>query len=480
MPPIRLPPPGRPGHGPRDLPEPHTTALATWSSDIDRRILRGDATLAAWLQIDPAEMSAGVAVERFVACVVTEDRSRIEAVFSGVVPGGELELRMRGPDGTERQMVARASLITPEHVAGAFVDLTGDTEAANRTEAQFLAMLAHELRNPLAPILGAVQLMQLRGDGENERERKVIQRQVENLVVLVDDLLDISRITRGQLSIERQPIELAEIVARATETSAPLFLQNRHQLVVDVAPGLVVDADRARMTQVVANLMSNAAKYTPVGGRIAVIGALDRGDVVLHVEDNGVGIASNVLPRVFDVFVQANPTTERSHGMGLGLSIVQSIVTMHGGTVEVHSEGIGRGARFTVRLPRAGVEAVVRPPRAAQRCGRGRVLVVDDNRDTADVMARSLMLLGYEVETAHDGQSGLAAAGRFAPQVILLDLAMPLMDGDELARRLRADGHPARLVALTAHGNEAELRRSREAGIGDHLVKPGDPDWQAF
>jgi PAS domain S-box-containing protein len=361
-------------------------------------------------------------------------------------------------------------------------------ESASRTKDEFLAMLGHELRNPLAPILTALQLMHLRGAGF-EREREVIERQVRHMVRLVDDLLDVSRITGARLSLQRERVELSRIVTGALETSAHLFENARHDLVTDVpATGLVVDADPARLTQVVSNLLANAAKYTPAGGRIVLSAWREGDDATLEVADNGVGIAPNLLPQVFDAFVQAKQTLDRSRGgLGLGLAIVQGLVTLHGGTVTAESEGVDRGSTFTVRLPLARASAATRvatsrrtpPPRKSQ----ARVLVVDDNEDAAEVLARCLEALGYEVRTAHDAPTAMTAAKEFSPDIGLIDIGLPVMDGYELARRLqesqedRSQGRQsAHLIALTGYGQVKDRERSREAGFYEHLVKPVDID----
>ena len=363
-----------------------------------------------------------------------------------------------------------------EAVEGARVE----AEQANRTKDEFLAMLSHELRNPLAPILTALELMRLRGDAASERERGVIERQVKHLVRLVNDLLDVSRITRGAVELAREQVDLAEIVAKATEMASPLLEQGNHTLTTKVPKdGLVISGDPARLSQVLANLLANAAKYTPAGGSVTVSAAREGAEVVLRVRDTGVGIPAELLPHVFDLFVQNRQTLERSQGgLGLGLSIVRSLVAAHGGAVTAESGGAGRGSTFTVRLPAA--EGAPPQPRIADavRAARAqratKVLVVDDNEDAAEVLSQTLQHLGYTVRAAHDGPSALAALAFFQPDVALLDIGLPVMDGYELARRLRDLPELAglRLVAITGYGQESDRERAQLAGFDEHLTKP--------
>jgi signal transduction histidine kinase len=352
--------------------------------------------------------------------------------------------------------------------------------SANRAKDEFLAMLGHELRNPLAPILTALQLMRLRPGIGGEKERSVIERQVAHLVRLVDDLLDVSRITRGKVDLQREPVELADIVAKAIEMASPLLEQRRHRLDVTVPQrGLLVDADPSRMAQVVSNVLTNAAKYTEPGGSITVVGRVDADEVALVVRDTGIGIAREMIPRIFDLFTQEPQALDRAQGgLGLGLAIARTLVGMHGGTIAAESAGRGRGSEFTIRLPRLArgsdevLVAAARVPDA--RAVKSRVLVVDDNVDGADMLAMSLEQLGCVTCIAHDGPSALRMAETFDADLALLDLGLPVMDGYELARRLRELPRYAatRLVAITGYGQAADRRRSGDAGFDDHLVKP--------
>jgi signal transduction histidine kinase len=354
-------------------------------------------------------------------------------------------------------------------------------ERANRAKDEFLAMLGHELRNPLAPILTALQLMRLRGVSGADREREVIERQVRHVVSLVDDLLDVSRITRGKVQLKRQPIELADTVAKAIEMTSPAIEERQHVLDVSVPKGIVVDADPGRLAQVVANLLTNAAKYTDAGGRIGIRGAVEGSDAVVRVADNGVGIEPDMLPRIFDLFSQGRQDIDRSQGgLGLGLAIVRSLVQAHGGRISARSAGKGKGAEFAIAIPLAvttGCEIPPESPPQTARAARGvRVLVVDDNADAAELLAESLRAVGHTARVAFDGPTALDEARTFRPDVAILDLGLPVMDGFEVAERLKADPELAHLhlVAVTGYGRDVDRERTRRAGFGAHLVKPVD------
>jgi PAS domain S-box-containing protein len=354
---------------------------------------------------------------------------------------------------------------------------------ANRRKDEFLAVLAHELRNPLAPISHSFEILRQSGISGPAAERvfEMMERQVSHMVRLVDDLLEISRITRGQIELRRKPVELAAVIRNAVETSMPLIDARRHQLAVThpSAP-LIVDADAVRLSQVFANLLNNAAKYTDEGGRIALTVRHDEDQVAVSVRDNGVGIPEEMLSRVFDLFAQVDRSAARAQGgLGIGLTLVRSLVEMHGGQVEVRSDGPGHGTEFIVRLQlaagRTAEPVPARDPRVLSRL-RLRVLVVDDNRDAADSLEMLLRLGGTECHVAYDGPAALAALAAHQPDVVLLDLGMPGMDGFEVARRVRQDAESARvrLVALTGWGQEEDRRRARAAGFDHHLIKPVD------
>jgi signal transduction histidine kinase/ActR/RegA family two-component response regulator len=358
-----------------------------------------------------------------------------------------------------------------------------NAESADRAKDEFIAMLGHELRNPLSPILTALQLMRLRGITGADHERSIIERQVNHLVGLVDDLLDVSRITKGKVDLRKEHLELAEVVGHAIETASPLLEERRHHLDVNVPRlGCAIHGDRKRLSQVLANLLTNAAKYTDPGGSIQVTARREGGAVLISVRDDGSGIEPEMQARIFDMFTQAQQTLERSRGgLGLGLAIVKSLVALHGGTVSVFSEGRGRGSTFTVRMPLAAStstesqadQPALTPARPSLAM---RVLIVDDNRDSAEMLSHALTALGYTTEVAFDAATALAAADRQMPDVALLDIGLPVISGFELARRLRAKTSERRvvLIAITGYGQQSDRHESQQAGFDAHLVKPVD------
>ncbi len=361
-------------------------------------------------------------------------------------------------------------------------DLLRELEAANRAKDEFLAMLGHELRNPLSPIVTALDLLRRRADGRPNREQEIIERQVGHLVHLVDDLLDVSKITRGKVVLRKEPVEIAGVVAKAVEIASDLLEQRRHRFSVDVpAQGLRVEGDPVRLAQVVANLLTNAARYTDPGGTISLRALRDGADVVVTVKDNGTGIEPALLPRIFDLFVQGQRSTDRKEGgLGLGLGLVKSLVELHGGTAVARSPGPGKGSEFEIRLPATTMEAgtadAARAPAERGAVSSKRVLVVDDNVDSAELLREMLQWVGHEVAIAHDGPSALALAERFVPEVALLDIGLPVMDGYELGRRLVAapQGASCRLIALSGYGQDRDRAQSQASGFEAHLVKPVD------
>jgi PAS domain S-box-containing protein len=359
---------------------------------------------------------------------------------------------------------------------------------ADRRKDEFLATLAHELRNPLAPLRNSLQILKMpRVDAATaERSREVMERQVQHLMRLVDDLLDVSRAMRGKVELCKQPVELAAIVGRAVETAQPLIDAQRHHLDISLPDdALLIDADAVRLSQAVCNLLTNAAKYTEAGGHIRLSAWQEGGTAVLTVRDDGIGIAPDVLPHIFELFVQADhSTTKAQGGLGIGLTLVRNLVEMHGGTVEAHSAGLGQGTEMIVRLPLCS-EKLLRstepssegPPKAAEPAAGHRLMIVDDNKDGALSLAVLLQLRGHEVEVAHDGPSALELGKRFRPALIFLDIGMPKMDGFEVARRMRETPGLEKtvLVALTGWGQQGDRRRTAEAGFHHHLVKPLEP-----
>ena len=441
-----------------------------------------------------------------------DDRERMREAWAAAVRNGaqfEIEVRGRFATGSWGWVFTRA--VPLRNQTGAIVEWVGsstdisarkdaeealrrseadhaaarrDAERANATKDEFLAMLGHELRNPLAPMMTALQLIRMRGGAS--REQEVLERQVKHLTRLVDDLLDVSRITRGKIELRRRRIEFSGVIGRAMEMVSPLLEERKNTVSIQVPPsGLVIDADPDRMAQVFSNLLTNAAKYSEAGSRIVVTGSRGAAVVRVSVRDYGIGISPEMLGTVFDAFVQHPQALDRaSGGLGLGLAIVRSLVTAHGGSVRATSEGPQRGSEFIVELPAVDAPATVvdleqpqtRP--AASRGARPRVLVVDDNEDSANMLRAALEQLGYPVESAFDGPSALARAETFRPAVVLLDIGLPLMDGYEVARRIqsRRSGTSPRLFALTGYGLDADRQRALAAGFERHLVKPVDLD----
>jgi signal transduction histidine kinase len=358
-------------------------------------------------------------------------------------------------------------------------------QQAARRKDEFLAMLSHELRNPLAPIRNAAEVMRRIAPADPGIcwARDVVERQVTHLAQLVDDLLDVSRITQGKITLQKEPVELGSVLQHSIETARALLDAKRHHLAVQL-PGapIWVHGDFARLAQIVGNLLNNGAKYTAEGGRIELTASADRGEAVVTVRDNGIGIDHALLPHVFELFTQGERTLDRSQGgLGVGLTVVQRLVELHQGRVEVLSEGIGKGALFRVTLPcisEVGPAAETAAHRALPvPSGGKRILVIDDNIDAAESIAVFLRLEGHEVRTVGDGPQAVAIAQVFAPQVAVVDIGLPGMNGYEVARRLRQNGAdaPALLIALTGYGQKEDRARSDEAGFHHHFVKPADP-----
>lgn len=357
----------------------------------------------------------------------------------------------------------------------------------DRRKDEFLAMLAHELRNPLAPIRNGVQILRAKGPPVPELRWawEVIDRQVHHMIRLVDDLLDVSRITRGKIELRKERVSLTTVVNSAVEASRPLIEKWNHELTVTLpAEPIYLDADPTRLSQVLLNLLNNAAKYTEERGRIWLTAERQDDSVILRVKDTGIGIPQEMFPRIFDIFTQVDRSLERSRGgLGIGLALVQSLVEMHGGKVEVYSDGPGKGSEFIVRLPVAP-ESRRREPQGtdgdtekAAEPAKCRILIVDDNRDAANSLGMLLRMMGNDVHTAHDGLEAVGAATVFKPDLVLLDIGLPKLNGYEAGRRIREQqGDSVRLVALTGWGQEEDRRRSREAGFDCHMTKPIDFD----
>ncbi len=367
--------------------------------------------------------------------------------------------------------------------------LYGELKETDRRKDEFLATLAHELRNPLAPIRNSLHLIRgANGDGPMESERAMAERNVVHLARLIDDLMDIARINRGKIELSKQVVDLATIVNQAVSTARPLIDERHQEMFVTVAERTIkLEADPTRLEQVFWNLLNNAAKYTEPGGQIQLtVEAADGGEVVVRVRDTGIGIKAEMLPRVFDMFVQVGDHKDHAQGgLGIGLSLVRTLVEMHGGSITARSEGPGKGSEFVVRLPLLTRARDVETPvsdQARESVGkppRRRILVVDDNVDAARSLARLLeRLYGQELRVAHNGMEALILAEEFRPEVILLDIGLPGMDGNEVARRLRErpGTEDSLVVALTGWGQESDIERSRAAGFDHHLVKPANPE----
>jgi two-component system CheB/CheR fusion protein len=410
----------------------------------------------------------------------------------------EIEYCYQHPQTGERWIYSKAGLVEHaghRHIVGICIDVTERRRAeealkdVNRRKDEFLAMLAHELRNPLAPIRNAAELLNLHSSGKPEIEwaRAVIERQTKHLARLVDGLLDVSRMVSGQITLQKKPTDLAEIVSDAVETSRPLIRLRKHHLSVELPETpVLLEADLTRLSQVISNLLNNAAKYTEEGGRIHLDAAVDNGIVRIRVRDTGLGIDPQLLPHIFDLFTQAERTPDRSEGgLGIGLTLVKRLVELHGGTVEALSEGPGSGAEFIVRLPALAsgapqpVEKMhARVPVAAPADARSlRILIVDDNVDAADSIAMLLNMEGHHTRAVNTARAALLAVPEFKPEVVLLDIGLPEMDGYEVARRLRAQNgkRGMRLVAVTGYGQPADRRRAQAAGFDEHMVKPVEP-----
>ena len=444
--------------------------------------------------IEAAVMAAALALSYFIfgrlQQVVTDPLARITQTAREVIE--RRDWKLRAPDSANRDisvlvqgfngMLAEVETRTGELEREMLVRLRAEAQLrlADRKKDEFLAILGHELRNPLAPIVTALDLMTMSGRTHFEREREVIRRQAEHLIRLVDDLLDISRVTSEKLQLKREPLELWTVIERAIEVASPLLEQRNHRLVVDVSrTSLVVEADPVRLSQVFANLLTNAAKYTNAGGQITIRARRSAEMIEVVVEDNGNGITSDLLPHIFEPFTQSDRTIDRAAGgLGLGLALVKSLTQLHGGTVAAHSDGAGTGSVFTVRLPEptaqvAAVDDLTTQRVSILRPASARVLVVDDNADAADTLADVLRRVGYEVAVAHDAPQALDMAAKFNPSIALLDIGLPVMDGYELARRIRQQlATPPRLVAVSGYGHDADLARSRAAGFEVHLGKP--------
>jgi signal transduction histidine kinase/ActR/RegA family two-component response regulator len=428
-----------------------------------------------------------------------DDQPRVRAAIDEAIRTRspfEIEHRVIRPDGSPGWTFSRAIPLFDDHGEivewfGAASDVTAQREAqdalerqrrkleeADRQKNEFLAMLAHELRNPLAPIRNAGELLSrgMVADPQGRLALATVERQVRHLTRLVDDLLDISRITQGQIELRRGPVRLEHVIAQAVEAVDPLIQQKQHQLaVISSRKQLIVDGDPERLVQCIGNILTNSAKYTPPDGEIRIESRRENGTAVVTIRDNGVGIPPELLPTVFDLFVQGERTLDRAQGgLGVGLTIVRRLVEMHGGSITAASPGMNQGATFEIRLPLAHEGTTAHEALPVRQVRTRRILVVDDNEDGVEMMARLLQFDGHEVETALSGSEALERLATFRPEVAILDIGLPGLDGYEVARRIHAntDGPLVHLIAVTGYGREEDRDRAREAGFAAHLVKP--------
>lgn len=442
--------------------------------------------------------------DRFVHA---DDLSPVQRRWADAVESGKphkVECRIVGADGTYRWFLGRALPVADDRGNivrwfGTWTDIHEEKETADelrnvaarlseadRRKDEFIAMLAHELRNPLAPIRNALQIMRATDDMGTglHSASEMMERQVRQLVRLVDDLLDVSRISRGKISLRRDVIELGSVISDATEVARESCESGGVELSVKAsAEPILLNGDAARLTQAVGNLLNNSCKFTDKGGRIELSVDRESDGAVIRVRDTGIGISPDQIPYIFDMFVQADTSLERTaSGLGIGLKLVKNLVEMHGGTVEASSAGIGKGSEFVVRLPaitdfqELPRYANVTPASKASVAGR-RILVVDDNLDSAESMSLLLEISGHDVRTAHDGVAAVETASSFRPEIVLLDIGLPKLNGYEAARKIRSEdwGKSMYLMALTGWGQDKDRQRSKEAGFDCHLVKPIDP-----
>jgi signal transduction histidine kinase/CheY-like chemotaxis protein len=366
-----------------------------------------------------------------------------------------------------------------EHVRGIEAERVAAFQQADQRKNEFLAILAHELRNPLAPILTSLELFRVAGtsDPHVNQARDIIERQVRHMVRLVDDLLDLTRIAQGKLSLKKTVFDVRQAVNQAVQTTRPLLEAQAHQLSVELpAEPIYLEADEARVVQMLINLLGNAGKYTERDGRISLTVAREDVEAVLRVRDNGVGIEADMLDRIFDLFAQVGRSLHRAQGgLGVGLTLVRQLVELHGGKVSVHSDGPGKGSEFVVRLPIAPASVAPSVPSSAPAAASPacHILIIEDNADARETLAALLRILGHRTETAATGPEGVRLALAVRPQVVLIDLGLPGLDGFQVARQIRAaQGDSMRLVALTGYALEEDRRRTEEAGFDAHLPKP--------
>ena len=473
--------------------------IATWVVHPETNTGFLDERFAEIFDVDLEIATHGAPIQVFTERIHDEDRTRVEEAIAEAIRTGErydIDYRIVQRSGkvvwvTVKGKMFKAKITGKQRFAGVAVEITerkaveDGLHDLNRRKDEFLAMLAHELRNPLAPISAAAQLL-ITAPLDQERIHKasqIIVRQVDHMTGLVNDLLDVSRVNRGLVTIKKEPIEIRTIIADAVEQIAPLLQARNHHLSMELMPdSVMVDVDRKRLIQVVANVINNAAKYTPPDGRVSVRTAVQEDDVLIEIADNGIGMTPDLTARVFDIFTQGHVTPDRnSGGLGLGLALVKCLVEIHGGSVTASSKGLGLGSSFVIRLPRAVELATSEAPaRALTNVEIAKkalkILVVDDNIDAADTIAMLLEATGYEVLVEHGAKRALERTATENPDVCLLDIGLPEMNGNELARQIRkipgmAD---AVLIALTGYGQDEDRANTKSAGFDHHFVKPID------
>lgn len=435
--------------------------------------------------------------ERWTQSIHEDDRERVVAELESRLRSAatefEREFRVSHPQrGTlwilDKGRIERDASGQPLRVHGIDIDVTERKLAeqalrdADRRKGVFLATLAHELRNPLAPLRNGLEIMHMASDdpARVEAARRMMDRQLTHLIRLIDDLLDVSRVSQGKIMLRKSRVQLADTLEQAVEACRPIVDEYEHDLIVDLGDApIYVDADVTRLVQIISNLLSNAAKFTPHRGRIWLSTYREDRQAVIDVRDNGIGISADMFDSIFEMFAQASPAMERKiGGLGVGLALVKGLVELHGGSVQVRSAGTDQGSQFIVRLPLASsVRAEEhRKPQNQDECERShrKILVVDDNCDSAKSLVMMFELWGHETRVAYSGPEGLAIAENFHPELIFLDIGMPSLDGYEVARRIRqqAWGREIKLIAITGWGQEEDRRRSEAAGFDLHLVKP--------
>ena len=454
----------------------------------------------------------GYGVEEFIGrdvfdLVHPDDLTYVTHLFVRILqwPGSTLtaQFRCRHKDGSWRWLECTTTNLLEDSAVGSLVinshDITERKQLdealqqrakeladANQSKDEFLAMLAHELRNPLVPIVNSLHILrkELSANPELQRARLMAERQVRNMVHLVDDLLDVSRLTMGKIRLRKERVELSVVVERSVATSRPGIDQRKHELSVSLPSEVIwLEGDPVRLEQVLINLLTNAAKYTDPGGRIELVAGRDGSDVVIQVKDNGIGIDPELLPRIFELFTQANRSLDRSQGgLGIGLTVARRLVEMHGGVITAASPGIGKGSEFIVRLPARAAMAVESPHAIPRISSQGspalRILVIEDNVDAAESLAILLRMFGHEPQVVHSGLAGLDAASTYRPNVILLDIGLPGMDGYEVAKRLRQQeaSKNAAVIAMSGYSLTDDAIPFREAGFDRYLVKPVEPE----